>query len=72
MYLSFMKETGCLSLHVGSHLTVQFHLIRVTTGMAVKHRTLSPDLFSHAMVQYVLGLSLHSSEMAGKHAVANL
>lgn len=47
--------------------------LRVTTGMAVNpHRTLSSDLFSHGMAQYVLGASLHSSETAGKTFLGNL
>ena len=45
-YLSSLKEAGCSPLLVGSHLTVKFHQIKVTTGMAVNtHRTLSPNLF---------------------------
>ena len=52
---------------------VQFHLIRVTTGMARNtHRTPSPDLFSHQIVWFVLGVSLHNSETSGKHALENL
>lgn len=39
-------KTGCYPLLLISHLTVQFHLIRVTTDMAVNaHRTFSPDIF---------------------------
>ena len=49
-------------------MRVQFNLIRVTTGMAVNtHRTHSPDLFSHGMVQCALKSSLHDlSETAEK------
>ena len=36
------------------------------------HRTISPDLLSHGMVHSVMGLSLHSSETAGKHVFVNL
>ena len=36
------------------------------------HRTLSPDRFSNRMLQYVLGVSLHSFEMAVKHVFVNL
>ena len=32
----------------------------------------SPELFSHAMMQCVLGLSLHSFETAGKYVFVNL
>ena len=53
--------------------TVQFLLVRVTTGMAVNpHRTLSSDLFSHGMAQCVLGAYLQSSEAAGKTFLGNL
>ena len=34
-YLSSLKEAGCLPLLVGSHLTVEFHQMKVTTGKAV-------------------------------------
>ena len=65
-YLSSLKEAGCLPLLVGNHLTVEFHQIKVTTGMAVNtHRTLSPNLFSHGMVQCVQDVSLCSSETTG-------
>ena len=49
-------------------MRVQFNLIKVTTGMAVNtHRTHSPDLFSHGMVQCALKSSLHDlSETAEK------
>ena len=60
------KQAAC-HLLLESHLIVQFHLIRVTTGMAVNTlRTLCLDIFSHGMVQYFLGVSLHSLETAGK------
>ena len=35
-------------------------------------RTVSPDIFSHGMVQCVLGVSVHNSEAARKHAFVNL
>ena len=45
---------------LGSHLTVQFHLIREVTGMELKtQRTLSPDCFSPVMVQCVLKVFIH-------------
>ena len=38
--------------------------------MAVNtHRTRSPDLFSYGMVQYVLGVSIHNTEIAGKQVL---
>ena len=46
----FLKGTVCLPLLGGS---LQFHLIRIRTGMTVStHRT----LFSHGMVHCVLGV----------------
>lgn len=36
------------------------------------HRTLSPDLFSHQIIWFVLGVSLHNSETSGNHALENL
>ena len=51
----------------------QFHLIRVTTDMAVNtHRTHYPDIFSHGMVNCVQGVSLHNCETANKNAFVNL
>lgn len=41
--------------------------------MAVSpHTALSPDLFFHGMVQCVIGVSLYSSETAGKPFLGNL
>ena len=43
--------------------------MRITTGMEINsQRTISPDIFSNGMVQCVLGVSLHNSEAARKHA----
>ena len=36
------------------------------------HRTFSPDLFSHQIIWFVLGVSLHNSETSGNHALENL
>ena len=36
------------------------------------YRTLSPDLFSHQIIWFVLGVSLHNSETSGNHALENL
>ena len=59
------KQSSCHFL-LRSHLRVQFQLIRVTTGMALStHRTLSPDLFSQGILQYILGVSLHNSDVQG-------
>ena len=53
------KQSACHFL-LGSHLTVQFHLIREMTGMELKtQRTLSPNCFSHVMVQCVLKVFIH-------------
>ena len=56
----------------GSHLTVQFYLIRVRIIIVHTQRTVSPNIFSQGMVHCVLGVSLHSSETAGKHVFVNL
>ena len=51
-YLSFWKKQSACHFLLGSHLRVQFNLIRVKAGMAENtHRALSPDMFSHRMVQ---------------------
>lgn len=69
----FLKEKGCLPLLLKGHLTVQFHLFRVTIVLAVSaHRPLSHDHFSHVMVQCVLGVSLQNSEDEGMRAFVNL
>ena len=39
----FLKEIGCLPLLLGSHLTVQYHLIREMTGMELKTKKHSPQ-----------------------------
>ena len=71
--LNILKATGCLPLLLRSHLTVQFHLIRVTTHMAINsQRILSPDIFYHAMIHCFLGVLLHNSETARKYAFVNL
>lgn len=31
-----------------------------------------PDLFSHQIIWFVLGVSLHNSETSGNHALENL
>ena len=63
----FWKYQAVCRFLLRSHLTVQFHLIRVTTGMEVNtQRTLSSDLFSHEMVHCILGMSLHNTETAVK------
>ena len=73
IHFDIMEETGCLPLIVRNDLTVQFHLIRVKAGMAVNtHRTLSYEQFSSGMSCCALGVSLHSSETAGKHIFVNL
>ena len=57
IWVVWNKQAAC-HLLLESHLIVQFHLIRVTTGMAVNTlRTLFLDIFSHGMVQYFLGVS---------------
>ena len=57
IWVVWNKQAAC-HLLLESHLVVQFHLIRVTTGMAVNTlRTLFLDIFSHGMVQYFLGVS---------------
>jgi len=67
--VSWKQQVVCYFL-LKSHLTVQFHLIRVNTNMVVQtHRTLFADTFSHEMVQCVLVVSLHSSETERKHAL---
>ena len=44
-----------------SHLTLQFHLIRIITGNVVNiHKIHSPDIFSHIMAQCALGVILNS------------
>ena len=61
----FSKRTCCLPLLIETASPVQFHQIRLTTGMAMNtHRTLPTELitlptevFIHGMVQSVLGLS---------------
>ena len=54
---SFLKQHATCHILLGSHLTAQFHPIRVIIGMAIKtHRTLSPDFFSLGMVQCALGV----------------
>lgn len=56
------KQTAC-HLLLGRYLTVWFHLISITRGMAANtHRTLSPNLFSHWMLQFILGVFFHHSE----------
>ena len=65
----WMQQVACHFL-LGSHLIVQLHLIRVKKVVVV--RTLSPNIFSHGMVQCVQGVSLHRSETAGKHIGLNL
>lgn len=58
---------------LGSHLTVHFQLIRVTTGMAIHiHTAFSPDIFSPGFVQSVLDVSLYHIETTRKHAFMNL
>ena len=69
----FWKEKAAFHFLLGSHLRVQFHLSKAATFMAVSiHGTLSPDLFSHGMVEQVLGVSLHSFATSGKHIFVNL
>ena len=68
-----LKVMGCLPLLLGSHLTVPFHLFRVTTEMVVNtDRIHSSDMFSHGMVQYFLEIYLHSSETSGEHVLLNV
>ena len=58
---------------VGIHLIVQPHLIRVKQIIAVNtHKPVYPDIFSHKMVQCVLGVSLHNSETEEKQTSVNL
>ena len=49
-------------------MKVVYHLIKITTGMAVSiHGTLFPDLFSDGMSYCVIGVFSHSSETVGKY-----
>ena len=65
IWVLLKKQSSCHFL-LRSHLRVQFQLIRLTTGMALSTpRTLSPDLFSQGILQYILGVSLHNSDMQG-------
>ena len=62
----FWKKLASCHFFLGSHLTVQFHLVRVTTDMAIDtHKTLSLDLFSHGMVQCVLGVFYTALKLQG-------
>ena len=66
IWVLLKKQASCHFL-LRSHLRVQFQLIRVTIGMVVStHRILSPDLFSHGILQCILGVSLHNSHMQAK------
>ena len=74
--LSFLKATSstiCLACFTGKSSDIQFHIIRETTGVVNKiHKTLSPDIYFHGMIQCVIGMSLYSSETAGKYDFLNL
>lgn len=71
-FFIFLKETGCLPLLLGSPMTtISLNQCHSRYG-ANTQITLSSDLFSHGKVQCVLGMSLHSSETAGKHDFVNL
>ena len=51
--LVFRKKQVTCHLLLGSHLKVQIHLLRVTTGMAVNtHKTFSPNPSSLGIVQW--------------------
>ena len=67
--LSFLKATSstiCLACFTGKSSDIQFHIIRETTGVVNKiHKTLSPDICFHGMIQCVIGMSLYGSETAG-------
>ena len=66
IWVFWKKQAACVYF-LGSHLTVQFHLFRVTTITAVKmHRIRSHELFSHGILQCILGVSLHNSHMQAK------
>ena len=69
-FLIFWTQQVASHFLLGSHLTVQFHLIRVKNVVVV--RTFSPNIFSHGMVQCVQWVSLHGSGIAGKHIVLKL
>ena len=69
----FSERRGLFATSCHEVPWVLFHLISVTADMAVNTQiTLSSDLFSHGKLQCVLGVSLHSSETAGKHDFVNL
>lgn len=60
IWVFWKKQAACVYF-LGSHLTVQFHLFRVTTITAVKmHRILSHELFSHGILMCVLCVYLQS------------
>ena len=66
--LSFLKATSstiCLACFTGKSSDIQFHIIRETTGVVNKIRkALSHDIYFH---ECVVGMSLYSSETAGKY-----
>lgn len=74
--LSFLKATSstiCLACFTGKSSDIQFHIIRETTGVVNKiHKTLSPDIYFHGMIQCIIRVSLYSSETAEKYDFLNL
>ena len=72
VFVFWKKQAACHFCWKATWL-YSFHLFRVTIVLAVNaHRPISPDHFSHVMVQCVLGVSLPSSENAGMSAFVNL
>jgi len=70
-YLSFWKKQSAFHFLLGSHLRVQFNLIRVKAGMAenTEHYPLIRFLIEWYSIQ---GVALHISKSAGKRAFVNL
>ena len=72
-YLSFLKKPGYLPLLSGKSSDSTVSPSQSNNRYGSRHsQTLSLDLFSHGMVQCVLGVSLHSFGSAGRHVFVNL
>lgn len=74
--LSFLKVTSspiCLACFTGksSDNTVSHNQRNIWCGKQ-DHKTLSPDIYFHRMIQCVIEVSLYSSETAGKCVFLNL
>ena len=72
-YLSFLEGKGSFSLFTRKSSDSTFSPKQDSNiyGSQYSQNPL-PDLFSHRMVELVLGVSLHSFETAGKHIFVNL